>query len=182
MKQREIFLAFFKSSILGFGGGPAAIPLIKKEVVHTYELMSEEEFYETMAIGNTLPGPIITKLAGYIGYRVGGLWGLLNATIASVVPSVVMMVLLFKILNNYKEVGFVQGMTNGVIPIIAVMMLGVFIDLMKKTKKSLGIVRGAFILAIAAVCMLVFNIHSGIVVGITIVLAIFLPVSRGDKE
>lgn len=182
MKQKELFIAFFKSSVLGFGGGPAAIPLIKKEVVDTYELMSEEEFYETMAIGNTLPGPIITKLAGYIGYRVGGVLGLLNATFASVMPSVVMIILLFKVLNNYKEVGFVQGMTNGVIPIIAVMMLGVFIDLMKKTKKLLGLLKGAIIIAVAALCILVFNIHPGIVVGITIVLALFLPVQKGVKQ
>lgn len=181
MKQQQIFMAFFKSSILGFGGGPAAIPLIKKEVVETYSLMSEEEFYETMAIGNTLPGPIITKLAGYIGYRVGGIWGLLNATLASVLPSVVMMVLLFKVLNNYKDIDFVQGMTNGVIPIIAVMMLGVFIDLMKKTKKSLGWLKGASILILAAIAIFVFNIHSGIVVGVTLALALFLPVKKGEK-
>lgn len=182
MKQKQLFIAFLRSSLFSFGGGPVAIPLIKKEVVENYNLMSEEEFIETMAIGNTLPGPIITKLAGYIGYKVGGIWGLLNATIASVMPSVLMMALLFQLLYNYRDVDFIQGMTYGVIPIVAVMMLGVFIDLMKNTRKTLGWIKGGGILLVAIISLIVFEIHPGIVVAVTLLLALFLPVKKEGKR
>lgn len=181
MKQRQIFVAFLRSGILGFGGGPAGIPLIKKEVVERYHLMTEDEFYETMAIGNTLPGPIVTKLAGYIGYKVGGIWGMLNATFAAVIPSVIMIIVLFKVLFGLGNTDVVQGMTNGVLPIIAVLMLGVFIDLMKKTKKSFGWLKGLSILAIAMIAIVIMKIHPGIVVGIAILLAFVLPVKKGGK-
>ena len=52
-KHKQIFVAFFRSGILGFGGGPSAIPLMHKEVVKTYELMSDKDFSDMLAIANT---------------------------------------------------------------------------------------------------------------------------------
>ncbi|CAG7651833.1 hypothetical protein PAESOLCIP111_06400 [Paenibacillus solanacearum] len=182
MKQKQIFIAFLRSGLLGFGGGPAGIPLIKKEVVDTFKMLTEDEFYEIMAIGNTLPGPIITKLAGYIGYRVGGVLGLLNAILASILPSILMMLVLFKLLFKFKYVPFVAGMTNGVLPIIGVMMLIVFLDLMKKTKKSLGWLKGGILLVATVVCIFALHIHPGFVVGVTLLLALFLPVKKGERS
>ncbi len=40
----DLFVAFFKSSILSYGGGPASIPLMKTEVVNNYGWFSNEEF------------------------------------------------------------------------------------------------------------------------------------------
>ena len=71
----QLFLAFFIPNIVGYGGGPAIIPLIENEVVGTYGWMTHQGFAETLALGNALPSPIATKMAGYIGYRVGGVLG-----------------------------------------------------------------------------------------------------------
>ena len=54
----DLFIAFFRSGIFGFGGGPSAIPLVHKEVVGTYKWMDDEQFSNILALGNTLPGPI----------------------------------------------------------------------------------------------------------------------------
>lgn len=59
----KIFMVFFRVGILGFGGGPSSIPLVKIEVVDKYGWMTNEDFQDTLAIANVLPGPIITKLA-----------------------------------------------------------------------------------------------------------------------
>jgi chromate transporter len=66
----HIFWAFFIANLLGYGGGPATIPLIQNEVVNHYQWMSLSEFGDVLAIGNALPGPIATKMGGYIGYEV----------------------------------------------------------------------------------------------------------------
>src|SRR5690625_5409923 len=68
----EIFKANFIANILGYGGGPATIPLLEYEVVNRYEWFTVNEYSEMVALGNGLPGPIATKLAGYIGFEVGG--------------------------------------------------------------------------------------------------------------
>src|SRR5690554_1661090 len=87
----KIFLAFFIPNILGYGGGPAIIPLIEAEVVGNYGWMSAQEFAETLGLGNALPSPIATKIAGYIGYNVAGVTGALVAIIATVIPSLLLM-------------------------------------------------------------------------------------------
>lgn len=100
---KNLFIAFFRSGILGYGGGPSSIPLIHKEVVEIYHWMSDEEFNDLIALSNTLPGPIVTKLAGYIGYRIAGVVGLLIALFASVVPTVILMIVLISMLTSFRD-------------------------------------------------------------------------------
>ncbi len=69
----HLFLAFFIPGLIGFGGGPSTIPLIQKEVVDHYQMMTLKEYSSVIAIGNIFPGPIATKLAGYIGYELAGI-------------------------------------------------------------------------------------------------------------
>jgi len=103
MEQKKIFMAFFRVGMLGFGGGPAAIPLVQKEVVDTYKWMDADEFSDILALGNALPGPIATKLAGYIGFRVGGFWGMLNGVLATIVPTIILMIVLLASLNAFRD-------------------------------------------------------------------------------
>ncbi|KMK75002.1 chromate transporter [Alkalihalobacillus pseudalcaliphilus] len=118
----EIFLAFFIPGIVGYGGGPATIPLIQEEVVNRYEWMSHEQFGELLAIGNALPGPIATKMAGYIGYEVGGILGSSIALLATVAPSLLAMVFLLSLLYRFKNSPKVKRMTIIVKPTIAVLL------------------------------------------------------------
>src|SRR5690625_3214716 len=90
----EIFKANFIANILGYGGGPATIPLLEYEVVNRYEWFTVNEYSEMVALGNGLPGPIATKLAGYIGFEVGGYFGAFVGVFASVAPSMIMMIAL----------------------------------------------------------------------------------------
>lgn len=85
----DIFLAFFIPGIIGYGGGPASIPLIENQVVSTYGWMTTAQFSDTLALANALPGPIATKLAGYIGYEQGGVLGAVIALFATVGPSLI---------------------------------------------------------------------------------------------
>lgn len=181
-KQKAIFIAFFRSGILGFGGGPSTIPLVHKEVVGTFGMMSDEEFSDVLSIGNTLPGPIATKMAGYIGYRVGGWIGLINALIATVLPTVLLMIILLASLNEFKDFDFVKGMTNGVVPIVAVMLGVLTWDFLVKSKKSLGWKVGLIILIASFICMVLLDIHPGIVIAVLLLLALFLPIKKSKEE
>ena len=90
----HIFLAFFIPGIVGYGGGPASIPLIEHEVVSRYGWMTTSEFSEVLALGNALPGPIATKMAGYIGFEIGGVFGAVVAILSTVAPSLFLMIVL----------------------------------------------------------------------------------------
>ncbi|MEC0271458.1 chromate transporter, partial [Paenibacillus anseongense] len=71
----QIGMAMLRTGILGYGGGPSIVPLVRYEAVTRFQWMKDEEFMEVLAIANTLPGPIATKLAGYLGYRLKGTAG-----------------------------------------------------------------------------------------------------------
>lgn len=180
-KQKDIFIAFFRSGILGFGGGPSTIPLVQKEVVDTFKMMTDEEFSDVLSIGNTLPGPIATKMAGYIGYRVGGWLGLVTALVATVVPTVLLMIILLVTLKEFKDFDFVKGMTKGVVPIVAVMLGVLTWDFLKKSKKSLGWKVGTLILVCSFVGIFLLKLHPGVIIGLLLLLALVLPLKKEEE-
>ncbi|WP_085522647.1 chromate transporter [Tuberibacillus sp. Marseille-P3662] len=122
MNLWHIFLAFFIPGILGYGGGPASIPLVENEVANTYGWMNVSEFSRVLALGNSLPGPIATKLAGYIGFAEGGILGGLVAIIATVGPSLILMIALMRLLYKYKDSPKVKQLTLLIRPTIAVLL------------------------------------------------------------
>src|SRR5699024_7656228 len=101
--HKDLFIAFFRAGMLGYGGGLSAIPLMQKEVAGRYKWMDDDEFSDILALANTLPGPINTKMSGYIGWRLKGFWGMLNCVIATVAPTAILIILLLTTLNAYKD-------------------------------------------------------------------------------
>lgn len=120
---------FIKVGVLGYGGGPGSISLIQVVTVDTNHWMTNEQFAEMLAIGNALPGPIATKLAASIGYQVGGPLGALAALIGVVVPSLILMLSLYRILLIYRTNPYVAGLIRGVKPIVIVLLLLIVIEL-----------------------------------------------------
>jgi chromate transporter len=180
--QLNIFIAFFRSGMLGFGGGPSTIPLVYKEVVDTFKWMDDQQFSDVLALGNTLPGPINTKMAGYIGYKVGGLLGMITALIASIVPTVILMLILLTSFNQFKDNPRVQGMTNAVVPIVGVMLGVLTWQFFKKSKDGLGWKMGVILLVGCFILIEVVHIHPGIVIGFLLIAALVTPDKKDKKE
>ena len=70
----RILFSFLKVGLFGYGGGPSMIPLLQEEVVEMNGWLSAEEFVDALAMGNSLPGPIIVKMATFVGYKMAGVW------------------------------------------------------------------------------------------------------------
>lgn len=179
--QIDLFIAFCRVGLLGFGGGPSAIPLFHQEVVRKYGWMDEEEFGDTLALANSLPGPIATKLAGYIGYKIGGKIGCINALIASVIPTSLMMVLLIGLLQKYKDIPWVQNMSDSVVPVVAVMLGVLSWDFIKKSGDTLGWKRAVAMLIAAGILMEALHIHPAFLI-LAIILLIFLPMLKRGRR
>lgn len=118
----EIFLVNFIANMLGYGGGPATIPLLEYEVVYRYEWFTTHEYSEMVALGNGLPGPISTKLAAYIGYEQGGVSGAFIGLFASVAPSLIMMIALIGLFLRFKDSPKIKKLTKIVRPTIAILL------------------------------------------------------------
>lgn len=171
----QLFNAFFRIGIFGFGGGPTMIPLVHNEVVGRYQWMNDDDFSSVLAIGNTLPGPIATKMAGYIGYKVAGYLGMLVALIAVSVPIVIVMIAGLSLLNQYREMPWVAGMANGVIPVVSWMLAKLTWDFFMKGYKSLGVTTAVIMSVIAFVLIALLNVHPGLIIAGILLAALLKP-------
>lgn len=174
----NLFIAFLRSGLLGFGGGPSIIPLVHKEVVGKYKWMNDDEFSDVLALGNTLPGPIMTKMSGYIGYRVGGIVGMLVALFAAVFPTIILMLILLTSFNQFKDNPRIQGMTNAVVPIVGVMMAVLTWQFFKNAKKGLGWKNCLVLLVLSFILIELFHVHPGVVIGLLLIAALLFPIKK----
>ncbi|WP_419878561.1 chromate transporter [Brevibacillus centrosporus] len=160
----HVFWAFFIPNILGYGGGPPIIPLLQAEVVDHYGWMTLEQFGDVLALGNALPSPIATKLAGYIGYQVAGIPGAIVALIATIAPTAIAMVILYKFLHLFKNSPQVSAMTQIVRPIVAVLLGILAFQFFASAYEATGIWQTAALTAIGLLTLEKLKIHPGIVV------------------
>jgi len=171
----HIFLAFFIPGILGYGGGPASIPLIENEVVDKYGWLSSMDFSNVLALGNALPGPIATKMAGYIGYAEGGVFGAFVGLFATIAPSLILMIALLSILMKYKNSPKVKKMTIVVRPVIAVLLGIMAFDFFSDSYNGVGITQTVIICTLALLFLERWKIHPAYVIGGALVYgAVFL--------
>ncbi|NJP37802.1 chromate transporter [Alkalicoccus luteus] len=171
----EIFLAFFIPGIVGYGGGPATIPLIEYEVVHRYEWMGVEEFGEVLALGNALPGPIATKMAGYIGFVEGGILGAFIALFATVAPSLILMIILLSILLRFKDSPKVKKLSAIVRPTIAVLLGVMTFRFLETTYTDSGWMQTLFLLGASYYLLEIRKVHPAFVIAAALIYgAVFL--------
>jgi chromate transporter len=175
MELLKLFWAFFVSNILGYGGGPSSIPLIQKEVVDHFHWLSNSEFGDALALGNALPGPIATKMAGFVGYRVFGIAGATIAVVATVLPSAIAMVLLHKFVFSLKDSPVVKSMTRSVQPIIAVLLGILTYQFTANAWQHIGFIQTVLLLAASYFALEVKKIHPAFVVAASLLYgAVFL--------
>ena len=115
----QLFWAYLKIGIFGFGGGYAMLSMIQFEIVDHYGWMTVEEFADMVALSQMTPGPVSINIATYIGYIVGGILGSLVATAAIVLPSLLMLYLVLKFLFKHKENYIVKTTLASMKPVIA---------------------------------------------------------------
>ena len=179
-RQRDLFWAFLRIGLLGFGGGPAMIPLVQQEVVKRHAWLSDEEFADILAIANTLPGPIATKMPGYIGYRVGGVTGCINAVLAVILPTIIAMIALLGVFSRYRDVAWIQGMGQGVVPVVMVMMGQLAWDFLNKSQLVLGWLVSLAMAAVAGVLIYWLGVHPGWVIGGILAAALLRPTPKRE--
>ena len=82
MTLAELFVRFAVVSVLAFGGGQAALPLVERLVVSEARWLSSSTFGTAVAFGYLTPGPVLIT-ATFVGHRVAGLPGAVAATLGA---------------------------------------------------------------------------------------------------
>lgn len=160
----DIFMSNFIANLLGYGGGPATIPLLEYEVVTRYKWYTVNEFSEMVALGNGLPGPIATKLAAYIGYDLGGFLGAGIALFATIAPSMIMMVALLGVLMKFKDSIKVIKLTRAIRPVIGVLLGVMAFNFFMNSYELSGWVHTAIIGLLSLIAFERYNANPALVV------------------
>jgi chromate transporter len=167
----ELFVGFGRASLLGFGGGPSTIPLIQIEVVRNFKWMTTEEFTDVFGMANALPGPIATKMAGYIGYKVAGWPGAFSALTGAVMPTFLAMVGLYYLLGRFKTVPQLAGAIKAVRPVVIVLLVSLIIDMWPKAITGWAT---AGIGVLAFVLLQVAHVHPALIIVGALAIGAFL--------
>ena len=113
----ELFLTFLKIGAFTFGGGYAMLPLIQAEVI-AHGWMQQEAIIDFIAVSESTPGPFAVNMATYIGSETGGIFGSVCATIGVVLPSFVIILIVAKCFEKFKQNKVVKGCMSGLKPAV----------------------------------------------------------------
>lgn len=167
----SLFMAFLRVGLFAYGGGPAMLPLIEKEVVEKYAWLTHEQFIDAIAMANTLPGPIATKMALSIGLQVGGPFGAFTAISAMLLPSSIMIIVFTVLYYKYKHLPAVQSIIRGVRPVVIALLLVTVAHLAPRAVYSWD----TFVIAIAAfVAVFFLKVHPIYTIAVAAVLGFWL--------
>ena len=123
----ELFFTFFIIGMFTIGGGYAMLSLIQNEVVNVHGWIDDTTFTDIVAISQMTPGPIGINSATYVGYEVlakagaselMSVLGSFTATFAVVLPSFIIVLLLAKVYNRWKEHPIFKGVLTGLRPAV----------------------------------------------------------------
>lgn len=126
----ELLVGFLKVGCFAFGGAYGAIPLIR-DIVMSYGWLSDEMLTYMIAVSESTPGPIMVNLATYVGSSQAGLLGAVIATLAVVLPSFLIILLVTALLKTVLKNKYVQAILRGLKPCVIgiVLATGIFMML-----------------------------------------------------
>lgn len=107
-----LFLEFLKIGAFTFGGGYAMIPFIQ-ESVESHDWMSTGEIVDFIAVSESTPGAFAVNISTYVGSQVGGFFGAVCATTGIVLPAFIIILIIAKIYDKFKENNTVKGAMFG---------------------------------------------------------------------
>lgn len=118
----QLFLSFLQVGLFSIGGGYAAMPLIQSEVVLRHGWLTMKEFTDLVTIAEMTPGPIAVNSATFVGIRIAGIFGAVIATVGCILPSCLIVSLLFSIYYRYKKVSVLQNVLASLRPAVVALI------------------------------------------------------------
>ena len=107
-----LFYEFFKAGLFAIGGGLATLPFLY-DIAEKYTWFDEAMLSDMIAISESTPGPMGVNMATYVGFTTGGIPGGVAATLGLVFPSIVVILIISKFLQKFRQSKVVDGVFYG---------------------------------------------------------------------
>ena len=146
----ELFWTFFTIGAFTFGGGYAMLPLIQIEVVNKGWL-ANEAVVNFIAVSESTPGPFAVNMATYVGSEMGGILGAACATLGVVMPSFIIILIVAKCYDRFKQSKLVKGAMSGLKPAVIGMIGTAVLSIGKTVFVQPGLLVSTGLFAVMAV-------------------------------
>ena len=116
------------------GGGYAMLSMVEKAVVDQKRWIPSDEFWDLIAIVQSLPGVFAVNTALYVGHKIAGKRGAAAAMLGAIIPSIVIILLLATIFREYRELPVVERIFKGIRPCVVALILAPSLRMIKSAK------------------------------------------------
>ena len=174
----DLFLSFFKIGLFTFGGGYAMLPMLQREIVDKHHWVTEEEVLDYYAIAQCTPGVIAVNTATFVGTTLRGAVGGAVATVAVIMPSVIIITIISSILKNFASYEIVQHAFAGIRVAVAALVVNSVIKLYKKGVKGF---LGHFIFAASLLLIVLLDLSPVWIVAVVLIFGVLLVWKEGRK-
>ena len=147
----KIFTVFAKIGAFTIGGGYAMIPVIRAEMARR-GWISEDELPDIVALSQSAPGVMAVNISIFAGYRLRGIKGSIAATLGSITPSFIIILLIAMFFNAFKDNPLVVRAFKGIRPVVVSLILVPMVDMARKSCTTWW----KWLLAIAALLLVAF--------------------------
>jgi chromate transporter len=173
----ELFVAFAKMSLAGFGG---VLVFARRAIVEQHHWMTAEEFNETFALCHFLPGPNIVNLTMVFGSRFRGIAGGLAAFAGLLGPPTIIMTVLATLYARFGDVDALRRVLAGVSCVAVGLLLSVVFRMMMPLFRKRDAVGLIFLLAVfVAIGVARLPLATVLLVAVPISLAVTMVMRRG---
>lgn len=138
----SLYLIMLKIGCIGFGGGNAIVPIMKKELVEDNNYISEEEFEKAVIVANVTPGALPVELAANIGKKVNGNIGMVLSAFCMALPGVLLSLLMFSLFfgGNYYFANDLKVASIGITTFVILLLLNYICNVINKNKGNKKII------------------------------------------
>src|SRR5258708_6669460 len=130
---RQFLMYFLQLGTFGFGGPIALAARMEKDLVEARGWISRQDYVEGLAFSQLSPGPLAAQLAMYLGWVRAGRFGAAAVSIAFILPSFLMAVMLAATYVHFGQLSWIQGMFYGVGASVIAIIAQSAVRLAKKT-------------------------------------------------
>ena len=146
------------------------ISMVEMQIVNKKKYIPKDEFWNLIAVIQTLPGVFAINTALYVGYKLRGMKGALVAALGAALPSFVAILLISIFFTNFRENEYVERVFKGIRPCVIALIFVPAIRLIKNLKKSWKILWIPFVAAFLILWLKVSPILIIVVACVTAVL------------
>lgn len=111
------------------------IPLIRQEIVKKGWL-SDDELPDIIALAQSAPGVLAVNMSIFAGYKMRGFKGSVAATLGSVIPSFIIILLIAMLFTGYQDNPVVVRIFKGIRPVVVSLILVPMINMARKGNKT----------------------------------------------